>query len=570
MRRIMAAMVEENSTDVIVDDVFSSQSISPVADKVEEIDPFKLVRQGTLSKKMKSKAYRLRKKYESLDGEVASKYQDPNTIDGYGLFSVVEPPYNLEYLASLYNESAVHNAAINSRVVSTVGLGYHWDHTLKTKRKLERAAEKDPENEEALTRARKEIQKEEEMLEELFNSFNQEETFSEILMKVWQDVRTVGNGYIEIGRRRNGSIGYIGHIPATYIRVRRHRDGFVQIMPNSGDSIFFRNFQDKQTADPISNDPNPNEIMHLKSYSPTDTYYGIPESLSAISAIIGDKFAKEYNIDYFENKAVPRYAMILKNAKLSETAKRQIVQYFRREIKGSNHGTLFIPLPKSIGNEADLEFVKLEDGIQDASFDKYRKSNRDEILISHRVPPPKVGIYDNANLAVSRDADKTYKTQVVGPDQERLEKRINRVVEEFSELLKFKFNSIDIIDEDLRSRIYDRYLRGQVMSPGEIRAELGYPVGDGDEKRLPYPTVIKEREVWLKAGYGPDGEKLKEPETMGNDKPAGAEGVPPGNTNGEAGSPPKAQQDAVNKPSTSERNTGTQRERGQAQDMGDG
>src|SRR4030042_1474181 len=77
MRRIMAAMVEENSTDVIVDDVFSSQSISPVADKVEEIDPFKLVRQGTLSKKMKSKAYRLRKKYESLDGEVASKYQDP-------------------------------------------------------------------------------------------------------------------------------------------------------------------------------------------------------------------------------------------------------------------------------------------------------------------------------------------------------------------------------------------------------------------------------------------------------------------------------------------------------------
>jgi hypothetical protein len=259
--------------------------------------------------------------------------------------------------------------------------------------------------------------------------------------------------------------------------------------------------------------------------------------------------------------------MILKNAKLSETAKRQIVQYFRREIRGNNHGTLFIPLPKSIGNEADLKFEKLEDGIQDSSFDKYRKSNRDEILLAHRVPPPKVGVYDNANLAVSRDADKTYKSQVLGPDQERVEKRVNRIVEEFSDLLRFNFNSIDIIDEDLKSRIHDRYIRAKVMSPGEIRAELGLPIGEDDEERLPYPTELKEREIWLNAGYGPEGEVLEEKETHGDESP-GTDGADPGNTNAESGSPSKSQQDAANQPSTSEVATGTQSERGQAQDLG--
>ena len=51
--------------------------------------------------------------------------------------------------------------------------------------------------------------------------------------------------------------------------------------------------------DPIHSDPNPNEVIHFKTYSPNNTYYGIPSSVSAATAIVGDKFAKEYNIDYF-------------------------------------------------------------------------------------------------------------------------------------------------------------------------------------------------------------------------------------------------------------------------------
>jgi capsid portal protein len=324
------------------------------------------------------------------------------------------------------------------------------------------------------------------------------------------------------------------------MRVRRKRDGYVQIAKsNKISAVFFRNFQDLETEDPINTDSNPNEIIHFKTYSPKNTYYGIPSAVSAAAAIVGDKFAKEYNIDYFENKAIPRYAIILKGAKLSNKSKQELINYFRKEVKGRNHGTLVIPIPASLGSDSDIRFEKLEAGIQDSSFDKYRKSNRDEILVANRVPAPKVGVYDNANLAVSRDADKTFKTQVIGPDQSVVEKRLNRVVSEFSDMVVLQFKRIDLIDEDIQSKINDRYLRTEVIAPNEVRQQLGLPERtDGDEP-LPFPTKIK------KESAGP--------------------GAPAGNSNNISSQPRNAISD-TRQGSSDPRASGDQAERGEVQD----
>jgi capsid portal protein len=272
----------------------------------------------------------------------------------------------------------------------------------------------------------------------------------------------------------------------------------------------------------------------------------------AAAAIIGDKFAKEYNIDYFENKAIPRYAIILKGAKLSQKSKDQLVNYFRQEVKGKHHGTLIIPLPPSMGNDSDVRFEKLEAGVQDSSFDKYRKANRDEILVGNRVPAPKVGVYDNANLAVSRDADKTFKTQVVGPDQKIIEKRINRIVKEYTDNVEFRFESIDLIDDDLQSRINDRYLRTEVITPNEVREAMGMTQRTEGDEILPFPSNVKMKQLEM------DAEQAKEEAK----KP---EGAPDGNDNAQSGSPPKAGPDRPGGQAPTAV-TGERRERGEAQD----
>jgi PBSX family phage portal protein len=499
-------------------------------------DPFLNVKIDSLSPRMKRKASRLQKKYEGTDG-TQTKYVDPLVVNGYSLWDIINPPYDLDNLAHLYDQSSIHYAAINARVMNTVGLGFEFNETLKAKRKIERVQD----DRAKLDRTRRQMQDLKEDLDEIFENLNIEETLIETMVRVWQDVLTIGNGYLEIGRNNAGKIGYIGHIPGTMVRVRRNRDGYVQISrSNKIQAVYFRNFQDTETEDPINMDPNPNEIIHFKMYSPNHTYYGIPSAVSAAAAIVGDKFAKEYNIDYFENKAIPRYAIILKGAKISQRSKQELVNYFRNEVKGRNHGTLIIPIPASVGSDTDIKFEKLEAGIQDASFDKYRKSNRDEILVANRVPAPKVGVYDNANLAVSRDADKTFKMQVIGPDQAVIEKKINRIVAEFTDLLQFKLKKIDLMDEEMESRIYDRYLRTEVMSPNEVRGKVGLPERKSGDDVLPYPTNVKKE----------------------------AAGAPIGNSNNAASLPPKSRSDAGSTP-PGVQGSGDQAERGQNQDSGD-
>lgn len=503
-----------------------------VVSHTENNDPFKRVKFENLSQKMKRKVYKLNKKFEGIDG-VGTKYIDPEELDGYSLYDIVSPPYDLDNLAGLYDTSAIHNAAVNARVMNTVGLGYRFTETTKSKRKLEKAQA----SSDRLSRVRKQIQDTKEQLEEIFENLNEEETFIETIVRVWLDVITTGNGYLEIGRNNSGKIGYIGHVPSVLVRVRRRRDGYVQIAKsNKIQAVFFRNFQDEETADPINSDPRPNELIHFKIYSPNNTYYGVPPAISAAAAIVGDKFAKEYNIDYFENKAIPRYAVLVKGAKLSHKSKQELVNYFRQEVKGRNHGTLVIPIPASIGQNADIKFEKLEASVQDASFDKYRKSNRDEILVANRVPAPKVGVYDNANLAVSRDADKTFKTQVIGPDQALIEKKLNRLIAEFTDVVKIEFERIDLVDEDIQSRIHDRYLRTEVISPNEVRTDLGLPERVDGDAVLPFPTKNKP---------GPGGTS---------------------NSNNQSAFPPRAQSDRQDS-ATGDRESGSQAERGQNQDQ---
>ena len=139
MRSNMNHIEEEEHSEVFLDDISYSQVITKKATD----DPFKKVKYSSLSSRMKRKATRLAKKYEGVD-DTSTKYIDPEELDGYSLYDVVTPPYDLDTLAELYDSSAIHNAAINARVMNTVGLGYDFPETLKSRRRLEKRLRSNP------------------------------------------------------------------------------------------------------------------------------------------------------------------------------------------------------------------------------------------------------------------------------------------------------------------------------------------------------------------------------------------------------------------------------------------
>lgn len=453
-----------------------------VEKSIEKFDPFSTEAEMVKSfdgidANFKRRISRMTKAYMGQD-DAGSKqlFPEKDITTAYGLFDVVLPPYNLDELAYFYDNSFANHAAINAKVANTVGLGYNFIMSESTKQRIEDL----PDSDQRL-RAQRKVERLKSQLSEWLEELNDEDTFTHVIEKAFTDYEATGNGYIEIGRKVTGEIGYIGHIPATTIRVRRLRDGYIQIVNQK--VVYFKNFQDTKTPNPVTTDTRPNELIHIKKYSPKNTYYGVPDSVSAATAMVGDQLAAKYNIDYFENKAVPRYIVTLKGAKLSADSEDKLFRFLQSGLRGQNHRTLFIPLPgDSPDNKVEFKMEPIENGVQEGSFNKYRESNTNDILMAHQVPISKVGSGQGMSIAAALASDRTFKEQVARPGQKNLEKTINKIISEQTDVLKFKFNELTLTDENTQSQIDERYLRGQVITPNEIRPRLGLPLmPEGDQ-----------------------------------------------------------------------------------------
>ena len=479
----------ENKKVTIMDDedgedvrIFSPEDLGLFEKKEKTFeDPFstsweEMKKAEGLSENFRRKANRLEKAFTGK-GDAKSKKLDPLDLTGYSLFQIVQPPYNMLYLAQLYDVSPYHHSAVNAKAANVIGLGYLFEETFQTTKKVESVMD----NPKQLDKLRSKIEQSKVDLRDYVEGLNSDDSFIETMKKVYVDLEATGNGFLEVGRTTNGKIGYIGHIPVTTMRIRRHRDGFVQVVYNR--YTFFRNFGDTETPDQIGTDPQPNEVIHFKIFTPSNTYYGVPDILSAKNAVAGDEFAQRFNLDYFENKAVPRYIITVKGAKLTADSERKLLEFFQTGLRGRNHRTLYIPLP-SDGENSRVEFKMepIEAGVQDSSFKNYAVENRDRILIAHRVPISKIGMPQGVSLANAKDADKTFKEQVCRPRQEELEFKINLIVKEFTDAFVLRFNELALTDEETQSRIDDRYLKDQVIVPNEVRARKGMaPLSGGDK-----------------------------------------------------------------------------------------
>ena len=417
--------------------------------------------------------------------DASSKQINPGTVyrNGYGLFDVITPPYNLYELANFYDTSFANHAAIDAKVANIVGLGYSFEVTDRTMLSFEGKEQG------ATDKARKRIERMKLEMRDWLEGLNDDDSFTKTMEKVYTDIESTGNGYIEVGRTVNGEIGYIGHIPSATIRVRRLLDGYMQIIGQK--VVYFRNFGAKN-PNPVTADPRPNEIIHIKEYSPLNTYYGLPDIVAALPSLVGDQLASQYNIDYFENKAVPRYVVTLKGAKLSNEAEDKMFRFLQTGLKAQSHRTLYIPLPGDTDqNKVEFKMEPIENGIQDGSFKEYRKQNRDDILVAHQVPISKLGGTDSAAIAASIAQDRTFKEQVSRPAQGHLNKVISKIIKEKTDILELRFNELTLTDEITQSQILERYVKTQVMMPNEAREAIGLPQHpDGDT-----PFVMSPRQA---------------------------------------------------------------------------
>lgn len=108
------------------------------------------------------------------------------------------------------------------------------------------------------------------------------------------------------------------------------------------------------------------------------------------------KAATDYNRAFFDNNAMPEYAVIYKGGAPTADQKSAIQEFFRTQFKGVDqaHRTLIL----SCGEEAEIEVKRLTSEVKDGDFLKLIDAARDRIPVAHAVPPRMLGIMSAGQL----------------------------------------------------------------------------------------------------------------------------------------------------------------------------
>jgi len=437
------------------------------------------------------KAHVLGAEEKAVDAAGRSTQLPEDTWD-YDKTGAKAPPYNLDALAHFLEVNTWHYRCVKAKAISTAGLGFDF---------VAPEGVKEPKDE----NKRK--------LQEFFNHPNDEMTWGEVLENVLTDFEALGNGYFEVVRNRfgQGPPKAIFHIPAVTMRVRKDKKGFIQQRENK--MVYFRNFG-SDPADADSFDPRDlpaphasrqagkdkadgkrrllNEVIHLKNYHPRSSYYGLPDFLPALRALVGNKKAGDFNISFFENNAVPQYAIIVKGGELARGTRKRIEEYFRTHIKGAAHKTLILEVVQEEGEKVDIEIKPLSVDVKDASFRMFRTDNAEEIRVAHGVPGRLIGLTEKGGLGGAGEGatqQEIFKYHVIEPKQTRLEYRINNFLVKRGFGVsdwELRFKEIDVTDEGKVAEIIQKLVKLGVLTINEGRRAMGQKPLDHPGADVPF------------------------------------------------------------------------------------
>lgn len=288
------------------------------------------------------------------------------------------------------------------------------------------------------------------MIEETdLDKFLKKITPKQFLHKSILDLEMYGNMYTEIAGNAKYPAFY--HLPAKEARIGKEHEiyqmrGFEKIPINAA---------------------------HLGYDSPSSRFYGEPDYLASINAILTNENVDLYNEAFFANGAMPRLAIIFENSEPSEDQIDSITNFLRTSYRGvgNAHKTLVLSVPANIdGTPPSVKIEKLS-ATEDLSFEKLKNMNSDYIVAGHGVPPRMVGIVNSGGWGGSGELMgqlHTFNEIHIKPKQELLE-------EYFASLgAKLTLKPLDVTNFKDDSEVIPNLVREGILSPFEAKSILGW------------------------------------------------------------------------------------------------
>ena len=365
--------------------------------------------------------------------EKSQQLQEETFADAHG--NSISPPYPPKRLAKLVELNTTHAKAGFSKARNVAGYGLE----LKPHPEVDEPSEEEREIAEDFWFGEDTTWQVGPMEAELA-------THADVLEMAWSDYEFIGWLSMELLVSTDGTPTGLAYVPAPTIRKRKDMPGFVQ--DRSGRLRYFGSYGDRYGDDRTFVNPEngstgtsvstvANEIIFKRNHTPFVDHYGTPDIIPAVPNVTGDQAAREFNIDFFENNAVPRVAVIVEGGQLTEDS-RDDIRRIMHGMKDENHRTMILEVEKLLEEEhgfdedSDME-IRVEPltvGLQeDASFLEFHDHNEHEILKAHEVPPVEAGQIKSGSFSTDADAQRRgYLDTVIQPKQEAFAKLLHETV----------------------------------------------------------------------------------------------------------------------------------------------
>lgn len=402
---------------------------------------------------------------------------------------VIAPLYDPLVWAFLLEQSTRLSTLIRSMANNTVGLGWELVPAREEQTWLEQNKD--------------EISKEKENVTALFETPNPELPFCETLKCVKIDEEATGGGWLEILPTVGdpNAIAGFDHIPSYTMRVAKEGDRFVQMRPSdTSKRVYFKPYGEKRdlncdtgvwgtAATPVPKDKLAHEVLYWKLYSPRSSFYGVPRAVATSPAIAGTRLAHRRNVNFFENDATPRLAVIVNGGELSGESLEMIRDFAEVRGKGvANAGRVMVLQARAADNitqntdQLKIQLVPLTVGVQDdASFAKYIAMNNEEIREAFGIGQIFIGTSDNVNRAVALAMKQLTVEQVFEPEAVRYEYKFNIILRDRFGVkhIRLKFKRPRTTDLQAEAQAFSMLAAAGGVTPNDIRDFLGKPRFEG-------------------------------------------------------------------------------------------
>lgn len=415
---------------------------------------------------------------KSSDNAKSNKIVDDRFSAHYDDLGLIKPLHNMSALTNLVENNPYHQRCVHTKAQDVAGLGYNL----------------------VPAEDGKEADKNKERLKDLFE---EGPPFVQTLTRFEIDYQATGNAYLELvreGHLPEAEYKLITHIPAHTMRIHKDQNRYVQVRGKKRvwfKRVGFEKDVNKHTGEisglgNLSPDKRASEIIHDYNYCPRSDFYGVPDHISALGAIIGHLSQRDYNIKFFENFGIPAYAIYITGDYELEIEEgedepgliKQIRQ-FLDEVQTEPHSSLIFGIPASPTSDrsnVQVEFKPLAVETKDAAFRMYRQDNRDEVIVAHGVPPYRIGIAASGSLGgnTAQESTKIYQDSVINPRETSIEYFINEyIIQKNYEIYdwEFELESLGFEDDEHDKDMLEMMFENGAASPNDLIRNLGASYG---------------------------------------------------------------------------------------------